>query len=153
MLVHPWILDIHLDHKRVNCVIRDSRIPGVNDTLVKGGGIVDEDLKALMVNWNLQSLMIRLHGECQACAFIKQCQRFSIIRSSPVSNILSMSPEERKEIAINNHIWSIVDIFNEDQVSKVRSYVESWIREIVWNEGNTLVDPEGWNMIDQDHFF
>ena len=64
-----------------------------------------------------------------------------------------MSPEERKEVAINNHIWSIVDILNEDQISKARSYLESWTREIVQNEGNTLVDPEGRNMIDQDDFW
>ena len=34
-----------------------------------------------------------------------------------------MSPEERKEVAIYNHIWSIVDVLNEDQMSKARSYV------------------------------
>ena len=66
--------------------------------------------------------------------------------------MLSMSPEERKEVAIYNHIWSIVDVLNEDQMSKARSYVESWMREIIWNEGNALVDPEGRNMIDQDNF-
>ena len=73
VLVHPWILDIHFDHKRINNVIRDSGIPDVNDTLVKGSGIADEDLEALMVNWNLWSLwslMIRLHRECQSCTFI-----------------------------------------------------------------------------------
>ena len=63
-----------------------------------------------------------------------------------------MSPEERKEIAINDHIWSIVDILNEDQMSEARSYLESWTRKIVWNEGNTLVNPEGRNVIDQDNF-
>ena len=26
------------------------------------------------------------------------------------------------------------------------------MREIVWNEGNALVDPEGRNVIDQDDF-
>ena len=52
-LIDPWILDIHFDHKRIDHVIRDSSIPDVNDTLVKGGGIADEDLKALVMNWNL----------------------------------------------------------------------------------------------------
>ena len=63
-----------------------------------------------------------------------------------------MSPEERKEVAIYNHVWSIVDIFNEDQMSKAGSYMESWTREIIWNEGNVLVDPEDRNVIDQDDF-
>ena len=63
-----------------------------------------------------------------------------------------MSPEERKEIAIYNHIWSIVDIFNEDQMCEVRSYMKSWTREIIQNEGDILVNPEGRNMIDQDDF-
>ena len=66
--------------------------------------------------------------------------------------MLSMLPEERKEIAIYNHVWSIVDIFNEDQMSKARRYMESWMRKIIWNEGNVLVDPEGRNVIDQDNF-
>ena len=81
VLIYPWILDILyiLTHEGIDCVIGDSGIPDVNDTLVKGGGIVDKDLEALMVNWNLQSLMTRLHGECQACAFTSQCQRFAII--------------------------------------------------------------------------
>ena len=63
-----------------------------------------------------------------------------------------MSPEERKEIAIYNHVWSIVDVFNKDQMCEARSYMESWTREIIWNEGNVLVDPEGRNVIDQDDF-
>ena len=42
--------------------------------------------------------------------------------------MVSISPEERKEIAIYDHVWSIVDIFNEDQMSEVRSYMESWMR-------------------------
>ena len=66
--------------------------------------------------------------------------------------MLSMLPKERKEIAIYDHVWSIVDIFNEDQMSKVRSYIESWMREIIRNEGNILVDSEGRNVIDQDDF-
>ena len=66
--------------------------------------------------------------------------------------MLSMSPEERKEIAIYNHVWSIVDVFNEDQMCEARSYMESWMREIIQNEGNVLVDPEGRNVIDQDNF-
>ena len=70
VLIYPWILDIHFDHKRINSVIRDSGIPDVNDALIKSSKDPDEDLKALMVNWNLWSLMIRLHGECQSCAFI-----------------------------------------------------------------------------------
>ena len=37
-------------------------------------------------------------------------------------------------------------------MSKVRSYVESWMREIIWNERNVLVDPEGRNVIEQDNF-
>ena len=63
-----------------------------------------------------------------------------------------MSPEEGKEVAINNHIWSRVGIFNLDLMSEVRSNLESWMREIIWNEGNALVDPEGRSMIDQDDF-
>ena len=63
-----------------------------------------------------------------------------------------MLPEERKEVAIYDHVWSIVDIFNEDQMSEVRSYMESWTREIIQNEGNVLVDSEGRNVIDQDDF-
>ena len=70
MLIHPWIFDIHLDHKGIDCVIRDCSVPDVNDTLVKGSRVVDKNLKALMVNWDLWSLMIRLHRECQSCAFI-----------------------------------------------------------------------------------
>ena len=73
IIVHTRItqqFDIHLDHKRIDCVIRDCGIPDVNDTLVKGSRVADKDLEALMVNWNLWSLMIRLHGECQFCAFI-----------------------------------------------------------------------------------
>ena len=70
MLIHPWIFDIHLDHKRIDCVIRDCSVSDVKDTLVKGSRVVDKDLEALMVNWDLWSLMIRLHGECQSCAFI-----------------------------------------------------------------------------------
>ena len=35
---------------------------------------------------------------------------------------------------------------------KARSYMESWTRKIIWNEGNILVDPEGRNVIDQDDF-
>ena len=66
--------------------------------------------------------------------------------------MLSMSPEKRKEIAIYNHVWSIVDIFNEDQMCEARSYMESWIREIIWNEGDILVNPEDRNVIDQDNF-
>ena len=66
--------------------------------------------------------------------------------------MLSMSPEEGKEVAIYNHVWSIVDIFNKDQMSEVRSYMESWTREIIRNERNILVDPEGRNVIDQDDF-
>ena len=66
--------------------------------------------------------------------------------------MLSMSPEERKEIAIYDHVWSIVYIFNEDQMSEARSYMESWMREIIRNEGDILVDSEGWNVIDQDDF-
>ena len=50
-----------------------------------------------------------------------------------------MLPEERKEVAIYNHIWSIVNIFNEDQMSKVRSYVESWTRKIIQNEGGMFL--------------
>ena len=50
--------------------------------------------------------------------------------------MLSMLPEERKEVAIYNHIWSIVDVLNEDQMSEVWGYVESRMREIIWNEGN-----------------
>ena len=64
MLIHPWILDIHFDHKRIDCVIGDSGVPDVNDTLVKCDGIVDKDLKVSMVNWDLRSLMIILHGKC-----------------------------------------------------------------------------------------
>ena len=63
-----------------------------------------------------------------------------------------MLPEERKEIAIYDHIWSIVNVFNEDQMCEARSYMESWMREIIQNEGNVLVDPEGRNVIDQDGF-
>ena len=37
-------------------------------------------------------------------------------------------------------------------MSEVRSYMESWTREIIQNEGNVLVDPEGRNVIDQDDF-
>ena len=53
VLIDPWILDIHFNHKGVDCVIGDSGIPDVNDTLVKGSGVLDEDLKALVMNWNL----------------------------------------------------------------------------------------------------
>ena len=70
MLIHPWILDIYFDHNRIDSVIRDSSIPDVNDTLVKSNGVPDEDLEALMVNWNLWILMIRLHRKCQSCTFI-----------------------------------------------------------------------------------
>ena len=63
-----------------------------------------------------------------------------------------MSPEERKEIAIYNHVWSIVDVFNKDQMCEARSYMESWMREIIQNEGDILVNPEGRNVIDQDDF-
>ena len=66
--------------------------------------------------------------------------------------MLSMSPEERKEIAIYNHVWSIVDVFNKDQMCEVRSYMESWTRKIIWNEGNILVNSEDRNVIDQDDF-
>ena len=58
MLIDPWILNIHLDHKGIDCVIGDSSVPDVNDVLIKGGGILDEDLKAMVINWNLQSLMV-----------------------------------------------------------------------------------------------
>ena len=70
MLIDPWIFDIHFNHKEIDYVIWDSGIPDVNDTLVKGNRFVDNDFKASMVNWNLWSMMIRLHGECQACTFI-----------------------------------------------------------------------------------
>ena len=70
MLIHPWILDIHLDHKGIDCVIGDCGVPDVNDTLVKGSRVVDKNLEALMVNWDLWSLMIRLHGKCQSCTLI-----------------------------------------------------------------------------------
>ena len=58
MLIDPWILNIHLDHKGIDCVIGDSSVPDVNDALIKGGGILDEDLKAMVINWNVQSLMV-----------------------------------------------------------------------------------------------
>ena len=70
MLIHPWMLDIHLNHKGIDCVIGDSSIPDVNDTLVKDDRIMDKDQEASMVNWNMWSLMIRLHGECQSSIFI-----------------------------------------------------------------------------------
>ena len=53
MLIDSWIFDIHLNHKEIDYVIGDSGVPDVNDTLVKGSGILNEDLKALMINWNL----------------------------------------------------------------------------------------------------
>ena len=65
-----YLTYVHLDHKGIDCVIRDCGIPDDNDTLIKGSRVVDENLKALMVNWDLWSLMIRLHRECQSCAFI-----------------------------------------------------------------------------------
>ena len=30
--------------------------------------------------------------------------------------------------------------------------MESWMRKIIWNEGNVLVNPKGWNVIVQDDF-
>ena len=56
--------------ERIDCAIKDSGIPDVNNTLIESGRVVDIDLEALMVNWDLRSLRIGLHGECQAYTFI-----------------------------------------------------------------------------------
>ena len=69
-----------------------------------------------------------------------------------MSSMLSMLPEERKIFTIDPHVRSIVCIFNLDKMSNVRSDLKSWTREIIWDERNILVDPEGWNVIDQDGF-